>query len=156
MEFRSLVYVVSKYNEAYHVWMADGLCAYAVLKEADLKQVRDLDLDFDVEVISYALLVWSANPKHPVREGAMLVLDAQNGWILQDVDKTVVWNTPKLKSISILLLKDIGNLVLCDAHHSPIWESFSYPSDSLLPGQNLTQGPANKLIPTSPFTDTKI
>ncbi|PWA82426.1 Apple-like protein [Artemisia annua] len=36
----------------------------------------------------------------------MLVLDAQNGWILQDVDKTVVWNTPKLKSISILLLKD--------------------------------------------------
>ncbi|PWA84624.1 Apple-like protein [Artemisia annua] len=105
-------------------------------------------------------LVWSANPKHPVREGAMLILDAQAGLVLHDSDyKTVVWTsylpTSQGMSISGLVLNDNGNLELYDARYSLVWDSFSCPSDSLLPGQKLTQG-ANKLIPTSPFTDRKI
>ncbi|XP_011625516.1 G-type lectin S-receptor-like serine/threonine-protein kinase LECRK1 [Amborella trichopoda] len=37
---------------------------------------------------------------------------------------------------------DTGNLVLVDSSSSVIWQSFNYPTDTLLPGQTLGQGKA--------------
>lgn len=39
-------------------------------------------------------VVWYGNPKHLVKEGEMLILNAQAGLILHDVDyKTIVWTS---------------------------------------------------------------
>ena len=65
----------------------------------------------------------------------MLILNAQAGLILHDVDyKTVVWTSYLPTSlIPGLILNENGNLELYDARHSPVWDSFGCPSDSLLP-----------------------
>ncbi|KAJ0669735.1 putative protein kinase RLK-Pelle-SD-2b family [Helianthus annuus] len=48
-------------------------------------------------------------------------------------------------------LTDSGNLVLFDVNGSVVWQSFDYPTDSLLPGQRLFQG--QQLIPSVSSTN---
>ena len=88
-----------------------------------------------------AQVVWSANPKNPVRYNATLKLTSERGLVLQDVDGTVVWSTNiSTKSVAGLLLTDACNLMLLDEKNATIWQSFDHPTDTLVLGQKLVPG----------------
>lgn len=61
--------------------------------------------------------------------------------------KTTIWSTNTVnKGVSVMELKDSGNLILLGNNGNIIWESFSHPVDTLLSDQNFTQG--MKLVST--------
>ncbi|KAK3404876.1 hypothetical protein EUGRSUZ_K01181 [Eucalyptus grandis] len=76
----------------------------------------------------------------------MLELTSEGDLILKDADGTVAWSTNTSgKSVVSLNLTDLGNLVLFDKNNLTVWQSFSQPTDSLVPGQMLKVG--QRLIP---------
>nr|XP_043620294.1 G-type lectin S-receptor-like serine/threonine-protein kinase SD2-5 [Erigeron canadensis] len=90
-------------------------------------------------------VVWLANRDDPVGLGATLSLTAAGELVLRNYVGTTVWTSNTAgKSVIGMNLTDTGNLVLFDPHGSVVWQSFDYPTDSLLPGQKLSQG--QKLI----------
>ncbi|GJZ39916.1 retrotransposon protein, putative, ty1-copia subclass [Tanacetum coccineum] len=74
----------------------------------------------------------------PVGLGAKLNLSLAGELILQDSDGSTVWTTNTTgKSVAVMNLTNIGNLVLFDIHDLVVWQSFDHPTDCLLPGQTL-------------------
>ncbi|ERN11625.1 hypothetical protein AMTR_s00022p00195970 [Amborella trichopoda] len=84
-------------------------------------------------------LVWSANRDQPVKNGSTILLTI-DGWVgftdSQGQQNWIYNGSDRVNSGSML---DTGNLVLVSSNTSVIWQSFEYPSDTLLPGQNLAQ-----------------
>ncbi|KAK1416396.1 hypothetical protein QVD17_32187 [Tagetes erecta] len=86
-------------------------------------------------------VVWSANRNHPVKENAIVNFTAAGDLVLKDKDGNTVWTTNTAgKSVVGMNLTDNGNLVLFDDHDTVVWQSFDHPTDTLLPGQILSQG----------------
>lgn len=82
-------------------------------------------------------IVWSKN-EHPVPEGSRVNLTDQGQLILSDSRGTQLWRAPIQNGLSTgAAMLDSGNFVLQYVNDS-IWESFSYPTDTLLPGQKLS------------------
>ncbi|CAD6336252.1 unnamed protein product [Miscanthus lutarioriparius] len=66
-----------------------------------------------------------------------LSITADGQLMLTDGNK-VLWTPPTTDRGSVLALRDSGNLqFLSDTGNQVLWESFSYPTDTLLPGQSL-------------------
>ncbi|KAG6672499.1 hypothetical protein I3842_16G060500 [Carya illinoinensis] len=86
-------------------------------------------------------VVWMANRDQPVngRKSKLSLLRTGN-LILTDASEFTVWetNTNSLSSLE-LHLYDIGNLVLRTLGGENVWESFHFPTDTLLPQQLLTK-----------------
>jgi hypothetical protein len=81
---------------------------------------------------------------------SVLSITAADGLVLiSDGGTQVMWRapTPNMVPGSVLALLDSGNLLLLDDSGKVLWESFSYPTDTLLPSQSLA--------PNSP-TDGKL
>ncbi|EOY05663.1 Receptor-like protein kinase 1, putative [Theobroma cacao] len=81
-------------------------------------------------------LVWSANRDSPAEAGSTIQLTA--GQLL------LTYSNGTQQSInsggapaSLGLMQDDGNFVLRDVNSSTVWRSFSFPTDTLLPGQAL-------------------
>ncbi|XP_021843392.2 G-type lectin S-receptor-like serine/threonine-protein kinase SD2-5 isoform X2 [Spinacia oleracea] len=90
---------------------------------------------------SSMVVVWCANRDHPVQEGATLELTSEEGLVLRDADGSFVWSTNTSgNSASSIHLKRDGNLVLLNGNGKTIWESYDYPTDTLLYGQHLVEG----------------
>lgn len=69
-----------------------------------------------------------------------MTLTAQ-GIRIADEEGNPRWSTPRLRSpVSALRLMETGNLVLLDQSNSSLWESFNYPTDTLVIGQRLRAG----------------
>lgn len=91
-----------------------------------------------------SVVVWSANPKSPVYSSGELVITNSGQLFLRNsstgsenlwpVDASANANTSRSK----LILRDDGNLVY------DRWQSFSFPTDTILPNQ--TMKPADKVI----------
>nr|CAB3475838.1 unnamed protein product [Digitaria exilis] len=97
-------------------------------------------------------VVWSANRGHPVSENATLTFAATGDLLLRDTDGSFVWNTNTSgQSVAGMTVTKSGNLVLFDGKNTPVWQSFSNPTDCLLPGQQLTEG--MKLTPNASATN---
>ncbi|XP_049394695.1 G-type lectin S-receptor-like serine/threonine-protein kinase LECRK3 [Solanum stenotomum] len=83
-------------------------------------------------------LVWSANRDGPAEirstisltNGGLLVLNYANSTVQQISNRTASLGT----------MQDDGNLVLRDSSSNNVWESFNFPTDTLLPGQTLLSG----------------
>ncbi|KAK2972282.1 hypothetical protein RJ640_014340 [Escallonia rubra] len=91
-------------------------------------------------------VVWTANRDNPVNgKGSKLSLRRNGVMFLTDVDGKVVWQTNittyNAQRAEVL---DTGNLVLKDPKGEILWQSFDYPTDTLLPSQTFTK--SNKLI----------
>ncbi|KAL4198372.1 hypothetical protein AMTRI_Chr03g45520 [Amborella trichopoda] len=85
-------------------------------------------------------VVWSAGGDVIVGPQASLQLTMEGDLVLLDPPKSLpAWtsNTSKL-SVSQASLLDNGNLILLDSNNKMVWQSFETPSDTVLPGQNLT------------------
>ncbi|KAI3734768.1 hypothetical protein L6452_14247 [Arctium lappa] len=95
--------------------------------------------------ISTGTVVWVANREKPIndtsgvfevgREGSLQILSARN---------TLIWSSNSTVSVTSrnleVQLLDSGNLVLWDEHttkENPIWQSFDYPGDTILPGMKI-------------------
>ncbi|KAJ8485264.1 hypothetical protein OPV22_017749 [Ensete ventricosum] len=86
-------------------------------------------------------IVWSPNRDFPVGRDAVMKLDSSGELVLVD-GNTSVWtsNTSHLDA-NCGLMSDSGNFILYTGGSSDrraVWQSFSHPSDTLLPGQPLS------------------
>nr|GMC60767.1 G-type lectin S-receptor-like serine/threonine-protein kinase At5g35370 [Ipomoea batatas] len=89
-------------------------------------------------------VVWAANRNNPVSDSAQLRL-SRRGLALYDNDSgKPIWSVPPFSSsnvsVSSLELRDSGNLVLLDSSNNSLWESFDYPTDTMVVGQRLLVG----------------
>ncbi|XP_031109148.1 G-type lectin S-receptor-like serine/threonine-protein kinase At5g35370 [Ipomoea triloba] len=89
-------------------------------------------------------VVWAANRNNPVSDSAQLRL-SRRGLALYDNDSPKpIWSVPPFSSpnvsVSSLELRDSGNLVLLDSSNNSLWESFDYPTDTMVVGQRLLVG----------------
>ncbi|KAL5548150.1 hypothetical protein UlMin_003381 [Ulmus minor] len=89
-------------------------------------------------------VVWVANRCKPIKgSSGLLMINRTGNLVLFYQNKTVVWSASTLKQAKEpkVQLLDTGNLVLIDAKEiTPeiyLWQSFDFPSDSLLPGMKL-------------------
>jgi hypothetical protein len=87
-------------------------------------------------------VVWVANRRNPIKDlSGVLMVNGSGNLVLLDQNRTVVWsaNSTKEARNPIAQLLESGNLVLRDdqKEENPenyMWQSFDYPSDTLLPG----------------------
>ncbi|XP_020575390.1 G-type lectin S-receptor-like serine/threonine-protein kinase At5g35370 [Phalaenopsis equestris] len=85
-------------------------------------------------------VVWSANAAKPAPYTAELSFNA-TGFSISLPDGTVLWATPKLpRPANAACLLDSGNLIVLDAANVSMWQSFAYPTDTLLSSQRLPSG----------------
>ncbi|KAL8130451.1 hypothetical protein V2J09_019606 [Rumex salicifolius] len=87
-------------------------------------------------------IVWVANRDSPARSSsASLKLGASGQILLSNQGGSgVVWSSNQSSAANpVLQLLDSGNLIVREADDSGnyIWQSFDYPTDTLLPGQKL-------------------
>ncbi|KAA8523794.1 hypothetical protein F0562_010217 [Nyssa sinensis] len=102
--------------------------------------------------ISTGTVVWVANRKIPLTDTSG-VLKVTNQGILTLVNRTnsIIWssNTSRSTQDPIAQLLDSGNLVVRDANdvnqENFLWQSFDYPSDTMLPGMKLGKNLATGL-----------
>ncbi|KAK7350375.1 hypothetical protein VNO77_08926 [Canavalia gladiata] len=92
-----------------------------------------------------ATVVWMANRDQPVngKRSTLSLLETGN-LVLTDAGEFVVWSTNTNSSKPLELhLHDTGNLVLQEQNDinskSVLWQSFDFPTDTLLPGQSLSK-----------------
>ncbi|KAH9623916.1 hypothetical protein KSS87_002309 [Heliosperma pusillum] len=82
---------------------------------------------------------------NPVPQGSKLTISANEGLILNDPHGNPLWNTT-IDSISGIavsygFMNDTGNFVLkSSSNETPVWETFKFPTDTLLPSQVLEAG----------------
>ncbi|KAM5585811.1 G-type lectin S-receptor-like serine/threonine-protein kinase [Rosa sericea] len=93
-------------------------------------------------------VVWVANRDTPINDssGHLMINTTTGALVLLNNNKTVFWSsnsTKQTQNISpVVQLLDNGNLILRDEKEganseSYLWQSFDYPSDTLLPGMKL-------------------
>ena len=89
-------------------------------------------------------VVWVANRKNPITDKqGMLVMNDDGNLVLLSKDKKIIWSTNSSRVLEnpVGQLLDSGNLVIRDninmSSDSYVWQSFDYPSDTLLPGMKL-------------------
>ncbi|GMN71278.1 hypothetical protein TIFTF001_051813, partial [Ficus carica] len=89
-------------------------------------------------------VVWVANGCNPISDSSgLLMINSICNLVLLDRNKSIVWSTSLSKQAKkpMVQLLDSGNLVLREEENgSPedyLWQSFDYPSDTLLPGMKI-------------------
>ncbi|XP_040996697.1 putative receptor protein kinase ZmPK1 [Juglans microcarpa x Juglans regia] len=87
------------------------------------------------------IVIWMANRDQPVNGRSSKLSLLKNGnLILTDAGKFTVWATNTQSHSSVhLTLYNTGNLVLQNMEGVSLWESFDFPTDTLLPQQLLTR-----------------
>ncbi|KAL8495924.1 hypothetical protein ACS0TY_019878 [Phlomoides rotata] len=84
-------------------------------------------------------IVWSKN-RYPVPQESRIQVTEQGQLILSDPWGKEIWRAPIGNGISTgASMLDSGNFVL-EYGNTSLWESFAYPTDTMLPGQRLNKG----------------
>ncbi|KAG5539961.1 hypothetical protein RHGRI_020258 [Rhododendron griersonianum] len=86
-------------------------------------------------------IVWHANTTSPVQTGSNIELTA-NGLNLTDPNGLTIWTAqPANSTISYGVMLDTGNFILSGTNTAVyVWQSFNYPTDTILPTQILPLG----------------
>ncbi|KAJ9559922.1 hypothetical protein OSB04_005082 [Centaurea solstitialis] len=91
-------------------------------------------------------IVWMANRDAPVNgKHSKLCLQEDGNLVLMDAGKYVIWSThtKSTSHLAMLQLRNTGNLVLDvddgGGQSTTLWQSFDYPTDTLLPNQLFTK-----------------
>ncbi|XP_042060577.1 G-type lectin S-receptor-like serine/threonine-protein kinase At4g27290 isoform X2 [Salvia splendens] len=91
------------------------------------------------------VVVWVANRNHPITasESPVLMVSKNTSLVISSSGRSIIWlaNSSRVASNPVLHLLDSGNLVLVDdtstATEEYLWQSFDYPTDTLLPGMKI-------------------
>ncbi|KAL9319693.1 hypothetical protein ACSQ67_011532 [Phaseolus vulgaris] len=91
--------------------------------------------------IQNTTIIWSANGDNLAPIGSKLELNDSRGLILKNPQGLELW-TSNFTSGTIFngLMNDDGNFQLLDQNFVSLWESFSHPTDTLVPTQVLELG----------------
>ncbi|KAG5560867.1 hypothetical protein RHGRI_004027 [Rhododendron griersonianum] len=93
-----------------------------------------------VHIVSDAVL-WSASRDSILPSVNATIRLTATGLYIEDRGREFVWSTPPFISpVSLLQLQESGNLVLLDRFNRLLWESFDYPTDTIVSGQRLLVG----------------
>ncbi|GMQ04711.1 hypothetical protein CsSME_00050042 [Camellia sinensis var. sinensis] len=88
-------------------------------------------------------IIWHANTTSPVQTESKVELTA-SGLTLNSPNGQAIWKAPLPldTTISYATMLDTGNFVLSSSTNNFVyaWQSFSYPTDTILPTQVLSQG----------------
>ncbi|CAL0320487.1 unnamed protein product [Lupinus luteus] len=83
-------------------------------------------------------LVWSPNRDSLVSQDAILELDTTGNLVLIDGNITIWSSNTSSAGVEAATMSESGNFILHNTNNHPLWQSFSQPSDTLLPNQPLT------------------
>ncbi|GJT89268.1 G-type lectin S-receptor-like serine/threonine-protein kinase SD2-5 [Tanacetum coccineum] len=90
--------------------------------------------------MSTSRIIWSANRGMPIGNSDRFTFGDDGNASLQR-SGTVVWSTNTAKSgVSAMELLDSGNLVLVKDDGSIVWQSFSHPTNTIMPNQDFIKG----------------
>ncbi|KAK9929702.1 hypothetical protein M0R45_026790 [Rubus argutus] len=109
---------------------------------ASFNDLESMSSGFYFSVIHVAsnTIIWSANRNLPISYSATVKLTI-HGLSITDFSNKVAWSTPSFNSqVAALQLLETGNLVLVDAQNVSLWQTFDYPTDTLVIGQRLYVG----------------
>nr|XP_027110459.1 G-type lectin S-receptor-like serine/threonine-protein kinase At5g24080 [Coffea arabica] len=84
------------------------------------------------------VLVWSAYINSPVSKDAILEFDTTGSLLLIDKHTTVWTSNTSNAGVEAASMSENGNFILYSRNLTVVWQSFSHPSDTLLPGQPLS------------------
>ncbi|XP_043806213.1 G-type lectin S-receptor-like serine/threonine-protein kinase RKS1 isoform X2 [Manihot esculenta] len=88
-------------------------------------------------------VIWVANRNHPINgsSGVLSINQYGNLILYSNHNQTVpVWSTNvsvEVADTSVAQLLDSGNLILVEDRNKIVWQSFDYPTDTLLPGMKV-------------------
>ncbi|CAA2953979.1 G-type lectin S-receptor-like serine threonine-kinase SD2-2 [Olea europaea subsp. europaea] len=85
--------------------------------------------------------VWVANREKPIKNLSPATAEiSENGkLVIVDQDsRTILWETSNLEKAVEFKLLEQGNLVLLNDEGKIVWQSFDFPTDTWLPGMNLS------------------
>ncbi|XP_052195960.1 G-type lectin S-receptor-like serine/threonine-protein kinase LECRK3 [Diospyros lotus] len=86
-------------------------------------------------------IVWFANEGVPFSSGSKVELTSDKGLVVTDPKGNVLWESEGiLNEVAYGFLNDTGNFVLMGSDSLSQWESFEYPTDTLLPTQTMKSG----------------
>lgn len=88
-------------------------------------------------------VVWTANNEKPVTHSDNFVFAKDGNAYLQSGTRTIWSTNTSSKGVLYMELLNSGNLVLLSSDDSssiPAWQSFTYPTDTILSGQNFVEG----------------
>lgn len=109
-----------------------------------------LDVELFVLVVIHlgsSKVVWTANRGLLVNNFDKFVFD-RNGDVFLERGNGLAFSTNTTgESVGSMELQDSGNLVLLAKDKSILWQSFSHPTDTLLPGQVFQEGMRLKSFP---------
>ncbi|KAF8036718.1 hypothetical protein BT93_C2434 [Corymbia citriodora subsp. variegata] len=93
------------------------------------------------EKIEDKTIVWSANGGNLAPEGSKVQLTAGSGLVLADPRGRELWSSGLSRTgLAYAAMLDTGNFILASRNHVNLWDSFSHPTDTILPTQQLGQG----------------
>ncbi|GER45228.1 serine/threonine-protein kinase [Striga asiatica] len=87
--------------------------------------------------------IWVANREKAVKSlssASAEITETGRFTVTDQESKTLLWETSNVEKAKGLSLLEEGNLVLLSADGRIVWQSFDFPSDTSLPGMNLTAG----------------
>ncbi|KAJ0634431.1 putative protein kinase RLK-Pelle-SD-2b family [Helianthus annuus] len=80
-------------------------------------------------------VIWTANRNNPISSSSQVHFSTTGITINNDSGKPI-WSTPVIKStVAALQLLDSGNLILIDQLNNTLWQSFDFPTDTIVSGQ---------------------
>ncbi|XP_042514326.1 G-type lectin S-receptor-like serine/threonine-protein kinase LECRK2 [Macadamia integrifolia] len=86
-------------------------------------------------------IVWYANGDNPAPTGSKVQLTNDGNLELNSPQGDVLWKAESILGVVTYgAMLDTGNFVLVDANSVHVWESFKYPTDTILPTQILEMG----------------
>ncbi|XP_030446126.2 G-type lectin S-receptor-like serine/threonine-protein kinase LECRK2 [Syzygium oleosum] len=93
------------------------------------------------EKIEDQTIVWSANGDDLAPDGSKIQLTADGRLVLADPNGRELWSpSPTVTGVAYAAMLDTGNFVLVSQNYVNLWETFSQPTDTILPTQQLDQG----------------
>ncbi|KAM0991336.1 hypothetical protein ACFX2C_009730 [Malus domestica] len=86
-------------------------------------------------------VVWMANRDRPVSvRGSKLTFHRNGNLVLTDGVGSIIWSTNTISNTGLeARLLETGNLVLLNQEKKVIWQSFDFPTDTLLPSQKFVK-----------------
>ncbi|KAF8025361.1 hypothetical protein BT93_F2259 [Corymbia citriodora subsp. variegata] len=91
--------------------------------------------------------IWTAERRQLVGSSDKFVFD-DNGNVYLKKGDDIAWSTNTAgKKVTAMELLDSGNLVLLGENEAILWQSFSRPTDTLVSGQEFTEGMSLKSFP---------
>ncbi|KAH0745626.1 hypothetical protein KY285_007283 [Solanum tuberosum] len=84
--------------------------------------------------------VWTANRNSPVVPSNTVLLLSNDGRLIVQVGGQEITVINPSRAIASASLMDTGNFVLYDSDRNVLWQSFDNPTNTLLPGQHISDG----------------